>query len=150
MPTATQYTTMTQLVRERVYKFLSIDNMQAYTESTSNGMKEEKNLNLICVHFSNKFIIHSRESSPIQSIYKIVIHIFKFPVKLTFFPSPPQITWRANLITWKSPQRQAKFSGCWLCSKMARSKIKITRHRIQKRTIWTVSDVRRKRVVMYS
>lgn len=36
-PTATQYTTMTQLVRERVYKFLSIDNMQAYTESNSNG-----------------------------------------------------------------------------------------------------------------
>lgn len=28
---------MTQLVRERVYKFLSIDNMQAYTESNSNG-----------------------------------------------------------------------------------------------------------------
>jgi hypothetical protein len=37
IPTATQYTTMTQLVRERVYKFLSIDNMQAYTESNSNG-----------------------------------------------------------------------------------------------------------------
>lgn len=36
-PTATQYTTMTQLVRERVYKFLSIDNMQAYTESNSSG-----------------------------------------------------------------------------------------------------------------
>lgn len=36
-PTATQYTTMTQLVRERVYKFLSIDNMQAYTESNPSG-----------------------------------------------------------------------------------------------------------------
>lgn len=35
--TATQYTTMTQLVRERVYKFLSIDNMQAYTESNTKG-----------------------------------------------------------------------------------------------------------------
>jgi hypothetical protein len=35
--TATQYTTMTQLVRERVYKFLSIDNMQAYTESNPSG-----------------------------------------------------------------------------------------------------------------
>ncbi|KAG5681311.1 hypothetical protein PVAND_010760 [Polypedilum vanderplanki] len=32
-PTATLYTTMIQLVRERVYKFLSVDNMQAYTES---------------------------------------------------------------------------------------------------------------------
>lgn len=28
---------MTQLVRERVYKFLSIDNMQAYTESNPSG-----------------------------------------------------------------------------------------------------------------
>lgn len=36
-PTATQYTTMTQLVRERVFKFLSIDNMQAYTESNTSG-----------------------------------------------------------------------------------------------------------------
>lgn len=36
-PTATQYTTMMQLVRERVYKFLSIDNMQAYTESNPSG-----------------------------------------------------------------------------------------------------------------
>ena len=36
-PTATLYTTMIQLVRERVYKFLSVDNMQAYTESSSSG-----------------------------------------------------------------------------------------------------------------
>jgi hypothetical protein len=36
-PTATLYTTMIQLVRERVYKFLSVDNMQAYTESSSTG-----------------------------------------------------------------------------------------------------------------
>lgn len=43
MPTATQYTTMTQLVRERVYKFLSIDNMQAYTESNSNGNLNSRN-----------------------------------------------------------------------------------------------------------
>lgn len=35
--TATLYTTLIQLVRERVYKFLSVDNMQAYTESTSTG-----------------------------------------------------------------------------------------------------------------
>lgn len=38
MPTATMYTTMIQLVRERVYKFLSVDNMQAYTESNPSGM----------------------------------------------------------------------------------------------------------------
>jgi hypothetical protein len=38
---ATLYTTMIQLVRERVYKFLSVDNMQAYTESTSGGKKEK-------------------------------------------------------------------------------------------------------------
>jgi hypothetical protein len=36
--TATLYTTMIQLVRERVYKFLSVDNMQAYTESNPSGM----------------------------------------------------------------------------------------------------------------
>ncbi|CRK89738.1 CLUMA_CG003392, isoform A [Clunio marinus] len=40
--TATQYTTMTQLVRERVYKFLSIDNMQAYTESNPNDNTSSK------------------------------------------------------------------------------------------------------------
>lgn len=38
MPTATMYTTMIQLVRERVYKFLSVDNMQAYTESNPSGI----------------------------------------------------------------------------------------------------------------
>lgn len=37
------YTTMIQLVRERVYKFLSVDNMQAYTESnpTSGGKSHQ-------------------------------------------------------------------------------------------------------------
>jgi hypothetical protein len=37
-PTAALYTTMIQLVRERVYKFLSVDNMQAYTESNPGGV----------------------------------------------------------------------------------------------------------------
>lgn len=41
------YTTMIQLVRERVYKFLSVDNMQAYTESNPSGMSS----NIICVSF---------------------------------------------------------------------------------------------------
>lgn len=40
-PTATLYTTMIQLVRERVYKFLSVDNMQAYTESSSSSKQSE-------------------------------------------------------------------------------------------------------------
>ena len=43
---------MTQLVRERVYKFLSIDNMQAYTESNSSG----KILN--CEFACTQFIAH--------------------------------------------------------------------------------------------
>ncbi|KAH8412545.1 hypothetical protein KR009_002931 [Drosophila setifemur] len=34
MPTATQYGSLMQLVRERVYKFASVDNMPAYTESS--------------------------------------------------------------------------------------------------------------------
>jgi hypothetical protein len=50
-PTATQYTTMTQLVRERVYKFLSIDNMQAYTESNPSG--KLLNCNFACKQFRN-------------------------------------------------------------------------------------------------
>lgn len=38
VPTATLYTTITKLVREKVYKFLSVDNLTAYTEqSQSNG-----------------------------------------------------------------------------------------------------------------
>lgn len=45
-PTATQFTTMTQLVRERVYKFLSIDNMQAYTESNPSGNFQFTSLSL--------------------------------------------------------------------------------------------------------
>lgn len=36
-PTATLYTTITKLVREKVYKFLSVDNLTAYTESQSSG-----------------------------------------------------------------------------------------------------------------
>lgn len=36
-PTATMYTTIIQLVRERVYKFLTVENMTAYTESQSSG-----------------------------------------------------------------------------------------------------------------
>lgn len=48
-PTATQYTTMTQLVRERVYKFLSIDNMQAYTESNPSGKLQFSSMRL--THF---------------------------------------------------------------------------------------------------
>jgi len=35
VPTATLYTTITKLVREKVYKFLSVDNLTAYTESQS-------------------------------------------------------------------------------------------------------------------
>lgn len=42
MPTATLYTTMIQLVRERVYKFLSVDNMQAYTESNPSDNTSSK------------------------------------------------------------------------------------------------------------
>lgn len=34
---AMQYTTLVQLVRERVYKFLSVDNMPAYTETQNTG-----------------------------------------------------------------------------------------------------------------
>ncbi|KAH8266606.1 hypothetical protein KR018_002934 [Drosophila ironensis] len=34
MPTATQYGSLMQLVRERVYKFASVDNMPAFTESS--------------------------------------------------------------------------------------------------------------------
>lgn len=34
MPTATQYGSLMQLVRERVYKFMSVDNMPAFTESS--------------------------------------------------------------------------------------------------------------------
>lgn len=34
---------MIQLVRERVYKFLSVDNMQAYTESNPSGMSSFMN-----------------------------------------------------------------------------------------------------------
>ncbi|KAH8260441.1 hypothetical protein KR026_012411 [Drosophila bipectinata] len=34
MPTATQYGSLMQLVRERVYKFVSVDNMPAFTESS--------------------------------------------------------------------------------------------------------------------
>lgn len=36
-PTATLYTTITKLVREKVYKFLSVDNLTAYTESQNSG-----------------------------------------------------------------------------------------------------------------
>lgn len=36
-PAATMYTTLMQLVRERVYKFLSVDNLVAYTESQTTG-----------------------------------------------------------------------------------------------------------------
>ncbi|XP_067621388.1 uncharacterized protein B4 [Eurosta solidaginis] len=36
MPTATLYTSLIQLVRERVYKFVSVDNMPAFTESQPN------------------------------------------------------------------------------------------------------------------
>ncbi|XP_055851643.1 uncharacterized protein LOC129915942 isoform X2 [Episyrphus balteatus] len=35
VPTATLYTTLIQLVRERVYKFVSVDNLPAFTESQS-------------------------------------------------------------------------------------------------------------------
>uniref|UniRef100_A0A182SVU2 CABIT domain-containing protein n=1 Tax=Anopheles maculatus TaxID=74869 RepID=A0A182SVU2_9DIPT len=35
-PTATVYTTIVQLVRDQVYKFLSLDNLSAYTESHDN------------------------------------------------------------------------------------------------------------------
>lgn len=38
VPTATLYTTITKLVREKVYKFLSVDNLTAYTESQGTGM----------------------------------------------------------------------------------------------------------------
>ncbi|KAJ6643405.1 hypothetical protein Bhyg_08366 [Pseudolycoriella hygida] len=34
--TATMYTTLVQLVRERVYKFLSVDSLQVYTETQNN------------------------------------------------------------------------------------------------------------------
>ncbi|XP_030554776.1 uncharacterized protein LOC115758342 isoform X1 [Drosophila novamexicana] len=37
LPTATQYGTLMQLVRERVYKFASVDNMPAFTESSPSG-----------------------------------------------------------------------------------------------------------------
>lgn len=36
IPTATLYTSLIQLVRERVYKFVSVDNMPAFTESQPN------------------------------------------------------------------------------------------------------------------
>lgn len=35
--TATMYTTLVQLVRERVYKFLSVDSLQVYTETQNTG-----------------------------------------------------------------------------------------------------------------
>ncbi|KAH8263848.1 hypothetical protein KR038_002025 [Drosophila bunnanda] len=35
LPTATQYSSLMQLVRERVYKFASVDNMPAFTESSA-------------------------------------------------------------------------------------------------------------------
>lgn len=31
------YTTLVQLVRERVYKFLSVDSLQVYTETQNTG-----------------------------------------------------------------------------------------------------------------
>ncbi|XP_023163987.2 uncharacterized protein LOC111594769 isoform X2 [Drosophila hydei] len=37
LPTATQYVSLMQLVRERVYKFASVDNMPAFTESSPPG-----------------------------------------------------------------------------------------------------------------
>ncbi|XP_075149121.1 imaginal disc development protein B4 [Haematobia irritans] len=37
MPTATLYTSLVQLVRERVCKFVSVDNMPAFMESQTNG-----------------------------------------------------------------------------------------------------------------
>ncbi|XP_017068031.1 LOW QUALITY PROTEIN: uncharacterized protein LOC108105803 [Drosophila eugracilis] len=37
LPTATQYGSLIQLVRERVYKFVSVDNMPAFTESSPNS-----------------------------------------------------------------------------------------------------------------
>ncbi|XP_016939604.3 uncharacterized protein B4 isoform X2 [Drosophila suzukii] len=37
LPTATQYGSLIQLVRERVYKFASVDNMPAFTESSPNS-----------------------------------------------------------------------------------------------------------------
>ncbi|XP_037928062.1 uncharacterized protein LOC119662503 isoform X2 [Teleopsis dalmanni] len=37
LPTATLYTSLVQLVRERVYKFISVDNMTSFTESQPNA-----------------------------------------------------------------------------------------------------------------
>ncbi|XP_033236963.1 uncharacterized protein B4 isoform X2 [Drosophila pseudoobscura] len=37
LPTATQYSSLMHLVRERVYKFVSVDNMPAFTESSPAG-----------------------------------------------------------------------------------------------------------------
>uniref|UniRef100_U5ENU1 Putative myosin-g heavy chain n=1 Tax=Corethrella appendiculata TaxID=1370023 RepID=U5ENU1_9DIPT len=41
-PTATVYTAIVQLVRERVYKFLSVDNISAYTESLGSDTYQQK------------------------------------------------------------------------------------------------------------
>lgn len=75
-PTATQYTTMTQLVRERVYKFLSIDNMQAYTESSSSG--KLLNCNFACkqfhyVHKLNLFSFQTTDNISSKSHYVKII-----------------------------------------------------------------------------
>jgi hypothetical protein len=67
MSTATMYTTMIQLVRERVYKFLSVDNMQAYTESNPSGMA------LLCLRHVKKtqklFFSHSTDNVNSKSHY---------------------------------------------------------------------------------
>lgn len=34
------YTTLVQLVRERVYKFLSVDSLQVYTETNTGKLKK--------------------------------------------------------------------------------------------------------------
>ncbi|EAA12152.5 AGAP007774-PA, partial [Anopheles gambiae str. PEST] len=41
-PTATVYTTIVQLVRDQVYKFLSLDSLSAYTESHSDNCKQSR------------------------------------------------------------------------------------------------------------
>lgn len=104
-PTATQYTTMTQLVRERVYKFLSIDNMQAYTESNPSG--KLLNCNFACTQFH----FH----------YAHKLNLFSFT-------ETPQITSPVNRIMLKLLQKPAKFSGCWLYLRMAHRTVKLTRH----------------------
>ncbi|EDW05112.1 GH24091, partial [Drosophila grimshawi] len=43
LPTATVYNSLMQLVRERVYKFASVDNMPAFTESTPHGNNSSPN-----------------------------------------------------------------------------------------------------------